>query len=254
MQLMTGKWRPWPAQPSARPRPGRRAARLGAGLLILVIGCHDSVAGARQAVAAAAVRSQQARDLARQAGLAPDVQSFMARAAGAGAATFSVVYDLGRGQRSVVMQRPPDRRVDIEGMGGPATLDRYLFTTAGTYSCHRDQGPWSCQRGGDAPAIGAFSPDTIGQTVAALSQSTTTYDFTVQTRRIAAVAASCLVTTLKPDHPADPSLGVSGSLCVAPSGAILAIQSTTNSVTALHYSSTVPGGAFSLPARITAGP
>jgi hypothetical protein len=220
----------------------------------MLTACQHPATAARQAAQAATVRSQQARDLARQAGLAPDVQSFMARAAGVGAATFTVVYDLGRGQRSIVMQRPPDRRVEIEGMGGPTALDRYLFTAQGTYSCHRDQGPWSCQRGGDAPTIGAFSPDTIGQTVAALSQSTAAYDFSVQSRRIAGVAGSCLVTTLKPDHPADPSLGVRGALCIAPSGAILAVDGTTTSVTALHYSSSVAGGAFALPAKVTSGP
>jgi hypothetical protein len=197
------------------------------------------------------VRPPPARDGASPAGRGPDIQAFLGRAAGAGAATFTVVYDLGGGQRSIVIQRPPDRRVDLQGLGGPSVLDRYLFVPSGTFSCRRDQGRWSCQRGGDAPPVGAFGADTVGQTVAALAQATAAYDFALRPRRIAGIAASSLVTTLKPDHPADPSLGVSGTLCIAPSGAILAIQSATSAVTAVGYVAAIPHGAFALPARVS---
>ena len=232
--------------------PTRRWAPAVAAGLVLLGACHGAPAGSGAAIDAAHVRAQQARDLARQAGLGPDIQSFLGRAAGAGASTFTVVYDLGGGRRSIVMQRPPDRRVDLQGLGGPRNLDRYVFTRSGTFSCHRDEHPWSCQRGGDAPPIGAFSADTIGQSVAALSQATSSYDFTLQSRQIARLPASCLVTTLKQDHVADPSLGIRGTLCIAPSGAILAIESAANSVAAIRYSSSVPAGAFDLPAKVGA--
>lgn len=249
MHPKMGRGRTGLQRPSAVPRARQWGALMGSAVLLAA--CHHAPGRASQAIDAANVRAAQARDLARQAGLAPDVQSFLGRAAGAGAATYTAVYDLGSGQRSIVIQRPPDRRVDLQGVGGPARLDRYLFLPSGTFSCQRDQRAWTCQRGGDTPAAGAFTADTIGQTVAALAQSTSAYDFALRGRHIAGVAASCLVTTLKPDHPADPSLGVSGSLCIAPSGAILAIDSPTNAVTAVQYSNGVASDAFDLPAKVS---
>jgi hypothetical protein len=225
---------------------------MAAGLVsvsLAIAGCGHPSQAERDARAAARVRVDQARLIARQAGLAPAVGDFLARAAGAGGQQYSVVYSSGAGQQTTVISRPPDRRVDVQGAGGADSLDRFVVTGGKSYACHRGLGRWSCAANGSAGPSGGFTSDAITQTVTALTQLSATYDFTVSQRAIAGQAATCLAVDRRPGQRADPTFGDHAVLCIAPNGVILEEDGTGSPLKAVSYRSSVPAGAFSLPAR-----
>src|SRR5262245_58649934 len=89
-------------------------------------GCAGTPQARHDARTAAQVRAAQARTIARQAGLGPDVQDFLARAAGASAERYTVIYNQGAGQTTTVISDPPDRRIDVQGATGADSLDRVI--------------------------------------------------------------------------------------------------------------------------------
>jgi hypothetical protein len=216
---------------------------------LAITGCGGPSRAERDAQAAARVRADQAKLIARQAGLAADVGDFLARAAAASGQRYSVVYSSGAGQQTTVISRPPDRRVDVQGASGADSLDRFLVTGGKSYACHRSSGRWTCSASGSAGQSGGFTSDAITQTVTALTQLSTTYNFTVSRRTIAGQQASCLAVDRRPDQRADPTFGDHAVLCIAPNGVILEEDGTGSPLKAVSYRSSVPGGAFSLPAR-----
>jgi hypothetical protein len=210
-----------------------------------------AAAPAADAAAAARVRADQARSVASQAGLGPAVQDFLARAAAASATTYTVVYDQGAGEQTTVMARPPDHRIDAQGVSGADSLDRVIVQATTTYSCHRGGGRWTCQRGDNAAPAGPFTPDAVTQTIAGLVQLASTYDFTVSKRPIAGTQASCLSADRKPSARADPTVGDHGAICIAPGGAILALEGTGRPLRATSYKTSIPSHAFDLPAKVS---
>src|SRR5205823_12743012 len=116
---------------------------------------------------AATVRADQARALAREAGLDGPVQDLLARAASAVGARFAVHYELGDGGQAALVQDPPRRRIDI--VSGPVTRTR-IESGAGAFSCLLADAQWRCQKApGPAPTIGAFSPSDVERTVDGLA-------------------------------------------------------------------------------------
>jgi hypothetical protein len=230
--------------------PGRLAFRrhwsaLG---LLAVVSCSSSGA-VHDATAAAQVRADQARSVAQQAGLAPPVQDFLARAAAGSAATYTVVYDQGGGQRTTVLARPPDRRIDVQGLSD--RLDRVIVRSTATYDCQQVGGRWTCRKGDNAAPAGPFTPDAVTQTIGGLVQVSSAYDFAVSHRTIAGVDATCLSADRKASARPDASVGDHGAICIAPDGAILALEGATQPLKATSYKTSVSGGAFDLPAKLS---
>ena len=200
---------------------------------------------------AAETRSAQARQIARDAGLSPAVQDFMADAAGAVGRTYSVEYRLGESDRSTVVQDPPHRRLEfaLQGDGVPVTR-LFITNDDGTFGCAELAGEWSCQRNSEEPA--GFGPLALGDVEEAtqdLVEATADYSFAIESRRLAGVTARCLVTERKPGRPADPARGDRGVLCISPEGVPLLIEGSQGNLTAVSYRTRAPRDAFRLPAR-----
>lgn len=224
-----------------------------AGCVMTVAGCGGPSKAERDAAASARVRAAQARTVAAQAGLGPDVQSFLARAAGASDVTATVVYDQGEGQTTTVMSRAPDRRIDIDGAAGPGTKDRLVIRGTETFVCHLNGARWACLSGVRSAPTGPFTPDAVSATIASLAQLSQTYDFTVSHRPIVGLDASCLAADRKPtaSSATDDKIGSHAVICIAPSGVLLLVEDSGHPLTATSYRPSVPSGAFTLPARPT---
>src|SRR5205807_5511137 len=82
---------------------------------------------------AARARADQARQVARRAGLPAAVQDFLARYATSAARSFTVNYAPDPGGTTIVLtQSPPDRRLDlVQG----AITESFFATSAGSFDC-----------------------------------------------------------------------------------------------------------------------
>jgi hypothetical protein len=218
--------------------------------LIALGGCGgSSSSAAARGAAAARIRAAQARAVARQAGLGPDVQSFLATAAGASKATYTVVYDQGGGQSTTVIARAPDRRIDVVGAAGAGSTDRIIIRDQATYVCHLDAKRWTCLSGITSAPGGPFTPDAITTTIGSLARLGQTYEFSVADRPMLGLSARCLTASHRPGQSADPTVGDRAVICIAPSGVILRVEDSGNPLQATSYREAVPSGAFDLPAR-----
>jgi hypothetical protein len=224
---------------------------LAVAIALLTTGCGGASKQQRDAVAAARIRAAQARAIAQQARLGPDVQAFLAKAAGASSVTYTVVYDQGGSQSTTVFARAPDRRIDVVGAAGPGSTDRVIIRSRDTFVCHLNADRWSCLSGLESAPGGPFTPDAITQTIGSLVQLSQTYDFTVTHRRMLGLDASCLAAARRAAATADAAVGDRALICVAPSGVILRVEDSGNPVQATSYRESVPSGAFQLPARPT---
>lgn len=198
-------------------------------------------------------RAGQARSAARDAGLSGDVQDFLAQASRASSATFQVTYPSTdrSGAEIVVTQEPPDRRIDT--VEGAKVLESQIRQRRTDYLCRHQDSGWTCARTttGAAPIVGLFDEDAIRQTTLALKAAKVDYAFTVASRRLVGVEASCLTTRLRPGHEAGPKAAPAGTLCLSPEGVVLLIERPGQRLAASGYTTRVPKGALALPARPT---
>ncbi|MFP5376695.1 MAG: hypothetical protein ACLGIO_07950 [Acidimicrobiia bacterium] len=191
-------------------------------------------------------RSAQARDAAREAGLPEPVADVIGDAAGAVGRTFTVTYDTGDGGRATLVQAPPRRRFDVTLPAGPTRTT--MVNEQGSFACEQRDGAWTCLPSQDPPPdIGPFAPTALERTIGSLSTAQATYDIRVEPRPIAGIEARCLVAQRKPSAAGDPALGERGVLCVAPSGAVVAIEQPGQLLTAVDYDDSVDENAFTLP-------
>lgn len=187
-------------------------------------------------------REKQARDVARQAGLSPDVQDFLARYASAAGHRFTVSYGKSANGTSVLLiQDPPLRRVDV--VAPPVT--RSVFVTAkGTFDCALQDQKWACETAQQQEAApGLLAPADIARTASELKAARTNYTFKVSSRKLAGTDARCLITT--------PKKGVAGqgsTLCLSPEGAVLLVEGNGNPLRAARYSTSVDTRLLQLPA------
>ena len=203
------------------------------------------------------LRAEQARATAKEAGLADDVIGVIADAAGAVGRTFTVTYDTGDGGRATVAQAPPRRRFDVSRPGAPTRAT--LVNERGSFACEQRDVTWACLPSrGPPPEVGPFAATDLERTIGSLSAARISYDLRVATRLLAGVDARCLVTERKPSAAGDPALGERGTLCVAPSGAVLAVDQPGQRLTAVEYSDDVDATTFVLPGPLatttTSGP
>jgi hypothetical protein len=200
---------------------------------------------------AARTRADQARDVAREAGLSPAVQAILADAAGAVDETYTVVYRIGGAGvgRSVVVQDPPHRRIELEVATGDLTVTRlFIANDDGTFACTRATDRWQCQRNADAPAgLGPLALGDVQEATQDLLDAKEDYTFTVERQQIAGVEARCLVTALKPGRQPD-QRGERAVLCISPEGVPLRVEASTGALTATSYRRSAAAEAFRLPA------
>lgn len=177
-------------------------------------------------------RSAQAAQAARDAQLPTDVQDFLARAAGAAGHRYTVTY-AGPGEgKTVLTQRPPDRRIDVVSADGTGT-ESFVHVGGATFACKQPpQGAWTCQKRAtvDDPDLSLFTVESLGLTINALAASRHQFRFAVTTRTLAGTTGTCLVTTpLAGGRP--------GELCIARDGAVLLVDTAQRQLTAVRYSS-----------------
>ena len=209
---------------------------------LIVAGCGGDDA----AVEAARARARQARDLADQAGLPRDVGEFLAVAAHAPAASFTVEYALENDGRALLVQRPPRRRVEITS--GEST-QAAIVNGDGSFSCVKQGNQWRCDERATTSTPTAFALGDIRRTTDDLRKAKTAYDFIVEPREVAGTGARCLVTVLKPGLPEDPARGARGVLCIADAGVPLLAEGGRNQFRATRYWTSVADDAFDLPAE-----
>jgi hypothetical protein len=236
------------------------AISFAAAVVVVAASCGATSNAQQEAAAAARIRAAQARAVAQQARLGPDAQEFLAKAASASSATYTVVYDQGNGESTTVFARTPDRRIDVVGASGPGSTDRVIIHNSDTVVCHLNADRWSCLSGVESAPGGPFTPDAITQTIASLVQLSQTYDFTVNHRPLLRLDASCLAATRRTSTATaataataatDATVGEHALICIAPSGVILRVEDSGNPVQATSYRESVPSGAFRLPAKPT---
>lgn len=222
--------------------------RAAAAVLVLatVVGCG----GRSPAQRTATTRAEQARDVAKQAGLSSAIQDFMAHYAAVVGQEFVVTYTATNPTSGTVVlaQRPPDKRLDItQDRSGHAVTQSFFVIAQGSFLCVRDTGDWSCSRtGSDASSLGPLASGDAQRTVDELKKAQADYDFDVGTRAIAGVKASCLVTKARNPSPTAPA---PASICISPEGVPLLIESPGQSLTATRYTTQAGTSRFRLPSR-----
>jgi hypothetical protein len=207
------------------------------GLVAVACGRHES-----PAEKTTHARENQARDVARKAGLSVPVQDFLALYATAASNSFSVTYGPSASGTSIVLlQAPPLRRVDV--VSPPITRSVFV-TRQGTYDCALQDQKWSCQQSQQQEAApGLLAPADIDRTVAELKAARTNYTFSVTKKTVANTETRCLVTAPRP--------GVAGpgsTLCLSSRGAVMLVEGSGNPLRAVRYSTSVDERRLELPA------
>jgi hypothetical protein len=202
-----------------------------------------------------ATKADQAQSIAQAAGLPKDVTEFFALAANGTSATYRATIGTtdatGKPLQVTTTQRPPDRRFDTFHADG--TIDSTISIGGRSYQCAMAANHWDCGELSGRPSTNSevFGPTAVQAAIDGFRSRAADYDFRVEGQKIAGVDARCLITTRKPGHEQNPSLGESAKLCVAPEGAIVLVEVPSGSVTATEYTTAIPSNAFDLPAPLT---
>jgi hypothetical protein len=207
--------------------------------LALLVACGHQSATAK----AADRRGDEARALARRAGLSAAVGDVLARYAASVGRTYTATYAVGP-TTVVLAQRPPDRRVEVTNANGSRAVR--IDTAKGSTTCVWSGTRWACEpAGGGAPtAVGPLDPAAVQRTVQTLASSRATYAFAVDERVVAKTRARCLEVSPRPGAPADAH---PATLCVSPEGALLLLEGTATPLRATSYSTHVDDKSFRRP-------
>lgn len=207
-----------------------------------VAGCGDDPTAADE-------RGDQIGDAAGEAGLPADVAGLLADAARSDG-TYRVVFEAAAGDaaptRVTLTQRPPDRRIDIEQADG--TAQSTIGTATDNHRCTREgaDGAWTCEALVEPSPDGVFQEAIVDALTDTLTEQAASYDFAVETRTVLERDVRCLVTTLH-EGIDDPSLGGSGTLCISAEGAMVLVETPSQTIRAIGYSTDVADDAFALP-------
>lgn len=199
-------------------------------------------------------KADQGRSIAQQAGLAPDVATFFSLAASGTSATYRATVETtdasGQPLQLTTTQRPPDIRFDAFHSDG--TVDSTISVDGHSFQCTMAANHWDCGELGETQTSSGqvFSPAAVQSAIDRFRQQANDYDFKVEDRKVAGVAAQCLITTRKPGHEQDSSLGASATLCLSHEGVVVLVDVPSGSLTATAYTTTIPDDAFKLPASV----
>lgn len=195
-------------------------------------------------------RADQARQAARDAGLSAEVADVLALAATGATATFQVTYEGVDGAAITVSQQPPNRRVDALTAG--LIVQSQVVRDGVGYTCELPEGgqpgdPLDCDRTqGAIPAQGAFTDEALATFTEQLAGALDAFDLTVETRTIADVSATCLVSAPKAGTPIDGSTPGVDTICLSEDGVQLLVDSASERVVAASYTTEVPEGTFDI--------
>lgn len=189
-------------------------------------------------------RAEQARAAALDAGLSDQVADVVATAAGTVDETYRVAYeapadDGGPPNRSVIWQRPPNRRVDLLGFSEEDTQST-IVRDGVAHQCQQESGAWQCDELGRPPSGGLFDPDTVDRAVQALVAQQGDFSLRVEERPMLGVTARCVIAE-------NPDGQEAASLCISREGAVLSLDAASGSLTATEYTTEVPEDVFDLP-------
>lgn len=193
-------------------------------------------------------RAQQVREAALEAGLPEDVADVLALAARGATATFQLTYPGEDGAEIVVSQDPPNRRVDVLDAG--LIVRSQVVRGEVSYTCVVPEGgrpgdDLECERSsGAVPASGTFTAEALEDFAVDLADSRDAMDFTVESREVAGVDATCLVTAPVAGTPIDGEGPGVDTICLAPDGAQLLVDAGGERVVAESYRTSVPAGTF----------
>ena len=203
----------------------------------------------------AQTKADQGRSIAEQAGLAPDVATFFSLAASGTNATYRATVETtdttGKPLQVTTTQRPPDTRFDTFHADGTVDSTISWAGTAISARWPRTTGIAASSERPHRPSAQVFNPSAVQSAIDRFRQRANDYDFRVEDRPMVGITARCLITTRKPGHEQDSSLGASATLCLSPEGAVVLVDVPSGSITATAYSTTIPGDAFTLPAPVT---
>ena len=219
---------------------------LGAALVLAVMGAacggdDDGVGSDRAA---------QVRAAAIEAGLDSEVADVLALAATGATATFQVTYEGSDGAEVLVSQQPPNRRVDALTAG--LIVQSQVVRDGIVYQCDlpadgKAGDALDCNRtSGAVPAQGAFTLDALTAFTDELAAAADSVDLTVETRTVADVEATCLVSAPVAGTPIDGSGPGVDTICLSADGAQLLVDVGGERVVAADYSTTVPEGTFDI--------
>jgi len=203
-------------------------------------------------------KADQGKAIAEQAGLAPDVASFFALATAGSSATYRATVETtdttGKPLQLTTTQRPPDSRFDAFHADG--TVDSTINVSGHSYQCTMAANHWDCGDLGVTPTTSAqvFNPTIVQSAIDKFRARANDYDFRTEDRQLVGITTRCLITTRKPGHDQDSSLGASATLCLSPEGAVLLVETPSGSITATSYTTTIPNDAFTLPAPVSPTP
>jgi len=195
-------------------------------------------------------RADQVRQAALDAGLPDDVAEVLALAARGATATFQVTYQGAEGATITVSQQPPNRRVDAVQAG--RIVQSQVVRDGVGYKCEPAEEGQSgdaldCRRTqGAIPAQGAFTDEALATFTAELAGALDTLDLSVETRTIADVPATCLVSAPKAGTPIGGEGPGVDTICLSESGAQLLVDSAGERVVAATYRTDVPDGTFDI--------
>jgi hypothetical protein len=193
-------------------------------------------------------RADQVRRAALEAGLDADVADVLALAARGATATFQVTYPGEGGAAVLVSQAPPDRRVDALTAG--LIVQSQVLHDGVSYACQLPAGAQpgddlECRRNRSASiASGTFTPEALAEFTTALADQLEAVDLAVESRTVADVEATCLVSTPKAGTVIDGTEPSVDTLCLAPDGAQLLVDVGGQRVVADTYRPSVPAGTF----------
>jgi hypothetical protein len=210
--------------------------------LVLTGGCASDDEGV------ADDRRDQVRRAALDAGLTEEVADVLALAAGGASARFQITYQGTDGASVVVSQDPPNRRVDAVTAG--LIVQSQVLRDGVAYRCDlppdgQPGDPLECARtSGAVPGQGAFTPEALSTFTEELAASLATTDLTVETRTIAEVEATCLISAPKAGTTLDEAAPSVDTICLSDSGAQLLVDVGGERVVADSYSTEVPEGTF----------
>ncbi len=181
-----------------------------------------------------------------------EVADFLALAARGQTATYQATYPgPNPNTKLVVANDPPDRRVDV--VTDDVTTEVRLVVDGEAFTCPRNKDRdaiVSCTR---TDAIvegpGAFDDATLEQLTTSLRDRQADFTFRIDTKPIAGVEATCLVTELKAGHERT-DLGATGTICVSPEGALLRVDQGSDSLEALDYTTEIPEHTFVRPDQL----
>jgi hypothetical protein len=219
-------------------------AVLVAAAALLAAGCGD------HGPDVAADRADQVRQTALDAGLDAEVADVLALAARGASATFQISYPGEGGAAVLVSQEPPDRRVDALTAG--LIVQSQVVRDGVSYACRlpADSQPGDdleCRRSRSATAAsGTFTPEALASFTQELADQLDTVELTVETRTIAEVEATCLVSTPTAGTVIDGREPSVDTICLAPDGAQLLVDVDGQRVVADTYRSSVPEGTFDI--------